>query len=170
MTHDEVKARIDEIEKIENTTISDSYLILETNLKHQKANNLINYYYYPPFFCPSSLHLSFVEPFIAAGKTMEDPLVFHPGPGLCRHEGKPFAAVVTHQGNANSWMHHGTTPMRPVPLHTRQGSGSFRSTPKPIVPRAERIFRPITSWSCTTAATDHPASHSCPNHNKRPAS
>jgi len=31
MTHDKVKALIDEIEKIENTTISDSYLILDTN-------------------------------------------------------------------------------------------------------------------------------------------
>ena len=31
MTHDEVKALIDVIEKIENTTISDSYLILDTN-------------------------------------------------------------------------------------------------------------------------------------------
>jgi len=36
MTHDEVKALIDEIEKIENTTISDSYLILETNLTSER--------------------------------------------------------------------------------------------------------------------------------------
>jgi len=27
---------------------------------------------------------------------MEDMLVFHPGPGLCRHQGKPFTAVVTY--------------------------------------------------------------------------
>ena len=30
---------------------------------------------------------------------MEDVLVFHPGPGFCRHEGKSFTAVVSHQGD-----------------------------------------------------------------------
>jgi hypothetical protein len=29
-----------------------------------------------------------------AGKTMEDMLVFHPAPGIFRHEGEFFAAIV----------------------------------------------------------------------------
>ena len=48
-------------------------------------------------FPPSSLHPLLAEPFIAAGKTMEDLLAFHSSPGFYRHQGKYFAAVVTRE-------------------------------------------------------------------------
>ena len=62
---------------------------------------------------------------------MEDMLVFHPGPGLCWHQGKPFAAFVTHQGDTCHgksripFVHAGKMqgvvsqfPAQPLTLHT----------------------------------------------------
>jgi len=75
---------------------------------------------------------------------MKNMLVFHPGPGIGWHEREIFAAVVTYQGDTIPLVRHGTAPMRPVPLHTWHGSGSFRFRKSRPVPR--QATQSISRW------------------------